>query len=562
MTGPAALRLIGPSVPDDLDPATAHHDSTRQLTRLFARCLFGYRAEPNLRDWQAIAPLPDLAVDIPSTYNTGMGARHVNNVVHLRPGIVWDATPPRPVTAHDVVRGLKRLGNPVLRPAALPCFTSTIRGMAEFCEGYRAALGSGEPSARDLADYQNSHDIPGVFLLDDESLVIELTRPALDFAHLMAMPCAAPAPVEYDAYIPGSPEMQRNLRSNGPYRPAGFQPGELLRFSRNPRWARETDPIRGQGVDAIEVLGEHAVPAGIEARIRSGTADLAWDGAVADPSRTIDADPGYALDPYLVFNLHSPNSGGAVGERDVRFAIACAVDKTALLDLHDEHSPGTTALIARGVVPPGDDVHQELDPHGTPGARSEADQARAALAAASRDTGLILRGVHSDDPLTTVIARSCAHDLAAVGIVVEWTALPRNECHRVLGDPGQAHAGRWDLALAARAPAWPGAGGRGFLQTMFETNDSPGTGNCGRYCEPAFDRLVDQALGAVAEPARARAYWQAAERQVLADVAVVPLLFRKPLSPQLHAARVQPDGILPAAGYTLDLSLVRLVPSP
>ncbi|MGW4393740.1 ABC transporter substrate-binding protein [Amycolatopsis nivea] len=558
MTGSATLRLVGPSAVDDLDPATAHHDSTRQLTRLFARCLFGYRAEPNLRNWQAIAPLPDLAVDIPSTYNTGMGARHVNNVVHLRPGVFWDTTPPRPVTAHDVVRGLKRLGNPAHRPASLPCFTSTIRGMAEFCAGYGGAFGSAEPTARDLADYQNSHDIPGVFALDDESLVIELTRPALDFAHIMALPCAAPAPVEYDAYVPGSSELQRHLRSNGPYRPVEFRPGERIRLGRNPCWDPETDPLRGRGVDVIEVVSERAAPAEIEARIRSGNADLAWDGAAADPSGTIDAEPGYALDPYLVFNLRSPNSGGAIREPGVRFAIACAIDKTALLDIHDEYSPGTAALVADGVMPPGGDTHQEPDPQATPGARGDAEKSRAALAANSRGAGLALRGIHSDEPLSEAIARSCAHDLAAAGIAVEWTALPNHDYLRLLGSPDQARAGRWDLALASRAPAWPGAGGRIFLQTLFETNDSPGTGNHGLYSEPAFDRLVDQALSAVAEPARAREHWQAAERRVLADIAVVPLLFRKPRSPQLHAARVRPDGVLPAAGYTLDLSLVRL----
>ncbi|ATY12035.1 ABC transporter substrate-binding protein [Amycolatopsis sp. AA4] len=561
MTGSATLRLVGPSVVDDLDPATAHHDSTRQLTRLFARCLFGYRAEPDLRNWQAIAPLPDLAADIPSTYNTGMGARHVNNVVHLRPGVFWDTVPPRPVTSHDVVRGLKRLGNPVHRPAALPCFTSTIRGMAEFCAGYRDAFGPGDPTARDLADYQNSHDIPGVFALDDESLVIELTRPALDFAHLMALPCAAPAPAEYDAYVPGSPGLRCHLRSNGPYRVVEFRPGERIRLGRNPRWAPETDPIRGQGVDVLEVVSERAAPAEIEARIRSGTADLAWDGAAADPSRTIDAEPGYALDPYLVFNLRSPNSGGAIRERGVRFAIACALDKTAVLDIHDKHRPGTAALIADRVVPPGDGIRHEPDPQGSPGARGDAEKSRAALAAASRGERLSLRGVHSDDPLSMAIARSCAHDLAAVGIAVEWDALPNHDFLRLLGNPDEARAGRWDLALASRAPAWPGAGSRVFLQTMFETNDSPGTGNHGLYSEPAFDRLVDQALSAVAEPARAREHWQAAERRVLADVAVVPLLFRKPRSPQLHADRVRPDGVLPAAGYTLDLSRVRLAPS-
>ena len=48
----------------------------------------------------------------------------------------------------------------------------------------------------DKADDDVKLNAIGVLVLDDESLVIELIRPAIDFAAIMALPCASPAPVE------------------------------------------------------------------------------------------------------------------------------------------------------------------------------------------------------------------------------------------------------------------------------------------------------------------------------------------------------------------------------
>src|SRR5207237_3022138 len=122
------LRLHGPGDIDHLDPIAAHPDA-RQIVRLFSRQLLTYEAGHDLRDWQSVAPVPDVAVDIPSTYNAGLGASHRSYVIHLRPSILWDTSPPRPVTAHDFVRGFKRLGNPLTRHPALTFFRSTIPGL-------------------------------------------------------------------------------------------------------------------------------------------------------------------------------------------------------------------------------------------------------------------------------------------------------------------------------------------------------------------------------------------------------------------------------------------------
>jgi peptide/nickel transport system substrate-binding protein len=261
---------------------------------------------------------------------------------------MWDSTPPRPVTTHDVVRAFKRMGNPVLRPATIGYFTSTIRGMAEYRANYAEAMAGRQPAAQELAAYQDSHDIPGVFALDDETMIFELVRPALDFITMLALPEASPVPVEYDQYLPGSPELHANLRSNGPYRIVRYTPGSV-RLEPNPVWRRETDPVRQQLLDAVEVT------------TGSGTADLGW----GLPATTASGEPprhrlGQALDPYLVLNMST------LDNPDVRRAIAYAVDKAAIAEVFDQHKVAGVRVPARSMIPPGNVGHRDdFDPYPT-----------------------------------------------------------------------------------------------------------------------------------------------------------------------------------------------------
>lgn len=558
------LRLHGPAPVHRLDPSASHQAPADQVVRLFARQLFGYVPAPDLRDWRAIAPAPDLATDVPSTYNTGMGARHTNYVVHLRRGVFWDTAPAREVTAHDVVRGLKRLANPLTRPAALPYFTSTIRGMARYCEDYAAAIRRDDPTAEELAAFQNSHDIPGVLVLDDESLVIELMRPAIDFAAIMALPCASPAPVEYDAFVPGSPELHRNLRSNGPYRPVRLTPGRELRLEPNPAWRQESDPLRRRHLDAIEITVGNAEPEHVAARIASGAADLPWGVRVAEPHDAEPGDPGdglgLSLDPYLVFNVESPTAGGALADVRVRRALSYAIDKAAIADLYRRSGSGALVRIAGSVVPPGNDAHQELDLYATPGSRGDAARCRALLAEAGHGSGLALTAVHLDTGLDAAVARSYAADLEKAGVTVRLVALDHDARDALLGDPRRAAAGAWDLAAASWSPDWYPANGRVFLQPMFQSGDSRNAANRGRYRRPEVDRLIERALATIEEPARSTAAWNQAERTVLEDAAVVPVLFQRPAVPGLRGPRVRGAVPMPAFGHAYDLAGVWLDP--
>lgn len=527
------LRLYGPGGMDHVDPCCAYHPPAGQLLRLFTRQLFSYPAEADLRDWRAVTPVPDLAADVPTIYNAGMGASGRTYTVHMRPGVYWDTTPPRAVTTHDVVRGFKRMCNPVRRSPVLSYFTSTIRGMAEYCASF--ASPGGDRDAAELAGFQNAHDIPGVRAVDDETIVFELNRPTLDFINMLALTCASPAPVEYDAYLPDSPELRENLRSVGPYR---FDVPSLS-FSPNPAWRQETDPVRGRPVERIEVTVTPATPEQVAEKIQAGGADLAW-GPVAS-SGPPAGDLGLALDPYLLLNLR-----GVLSTVELRRAVSYAVDKSVLLDLFPEGA----ARVAGSVVPPGNDAHvPSLDPYATAGGRGNRRKARTLLAAAGVEDP-VLTLVHPAAGAGAAVAGSVAADLTRTGITVRIIGLDPAAFHRTLTDlPGE-----WDIAVASRWPDWYDLNARVFLQPLVSA------GNVAGYSCVDVDDLVQQAVETV-EPVKANLLWQDVQRRVLDDTVVVPLLFRAPVSTPVRGSRVRDAVPLPTFGYVDDLTALRLVES-
>lgn len=521
MTG--TLRLSGPGSVDRLDPVAAQPHA-QQLVRLLSRQLLTYEPRRDLREWQAVAPVPDVAVAVPSTYNAGLGASHRSHVIHLRPGVLWDTSPSRPVTAHDFVRGFKRLANPVARPPALAFFRSTIRGFAEFCEGFADAVPAATATADRLAAYQDENEIPGVFALDDESLVIEVVRPSPDFVHVLALGCASASPVEHDAFLPGSAELTRNLRSNGPYRVSRYVPGRELRLERNPVWDPSTDPVRHGHLEAIEVV----VTAGAE----DGRATSPWGFALRHGAGAAAADLSWDLDPYLAINV----AAGNLALRDVRVrrALAAAIDKAAVARVHHDRA---AVRVASSIVPPNNDGHQPdlRDPPGDPKAAR----------------GLELTVVY--ERADAAVARACAAGLVRAGVTVRAVELARPDFDRLVADPTAAS---WDVVVHRRSAAWHYRNARVFLEAMFATG-SPA--NLGGFSDPETDDLIRRALDAATDaPAVAAAAWHAVERRVLEEAAVVPVLFRAPALPPRTGAGV-PDALpMPALGFACDLASVRL----
>ncbi|WP_329520755.1 ABC transporter substrate-binding protein [Spirillospora sp. NBC_01491] len=540
------LRLRGPGGVDHIDTASAYYATSAQILRALSRHLFAYPAQDDLSaPGAAFTPAPDLAAEIPTVDNGGISADLRTYTIRLREGVRWDSAPPREVTAHDVVRGFKRLPNPVSGAGALPYFTSTIEGMREYCDAYRDAFAGAEPTAAAMAAFQNSHDIAGLRAVDDLTLEFRLKGPANDFLNILATGFTAPAPVEYDAHIPDSMDFRRRTLSCAPYRLAHYSDGGMeILLERNPVWRQETDPIRGQYVERIEIKVTDLPVPEMERLMDEGEVDLAWSYTAVSWDRPKPGQeapprsyPGFAINPYLVFNLRSPNSGRATSDLRVRKAIAYAIDKVAIGEILDALDAPNLPL--HSVIPAGSIGHREYNPYPTPGDRGDPAKARELLAEAGYGDGLTLIAAVRKIGIHLKVMECVAASLAEIGVTLDWRHYTQAEYYgSALSDPEAGRAGAWDIAEPGFTPDWFGNNGRVIVQPLLQSNDVPGTTNYGGYSNPEVDALIERALQEP-DPARAEELWHQVDVRAMEDLPLVPILSFAAMTSRYHGSRVR-----------------------
>ncbi|MGI5166114.1 ABC transporter substrate-binding protein [Spirillospora sp. CA-253888] len=519
------LRVLGSADVEHLDTASVNGVGSYGLTRVFARALFGTRASNVFSE--TIPVQADVAARIPTRENGGISKDRRTYTVHLRQGVRWNTSPPRPVTAHDFVRGIKRLCNPAAPSSNKGYYISTIKGMDSFCRGF-AEVDAKDAAAQ--AAYQDRHRVAGLRAEDDDTLVFTLRRPAADFLNLLSLQPSAAAPKEYDRYVPDSAEFRRNTVSNGPYQITDYRPGRSYTLGHNPAWRPDGDPLRSRHVARIEItLGQDSAEA-VQRQIEQGSADLAWDQPVPTSALPrLRGDDRFAIrdvpntNPYVVFNTRSPNNGGALGKREVRQALEYAVDRSALIKIAGGPD---VAQPLHTVIPSGLPGHSALPHYRTPGEAGDAAKCRDLLAKAGHP-GLKLRFPYRTNSLHKLIAQSIAADLDACGVETELSADAGNSFYSsTISDPGKAKAGHWDIAAPGWTPDWYGNNGRSMIQPLFDGRlYGPGSTNYGGYDNFQVNGAIDAALTA-SDPGQAAGYWQQADQKIMEDAAVVPLMQR------------------------------------
>jgi peptide/nickel transport system substrate-binding protein len=541
------LRLLGPGGPDHLDTACAYYATSGQVLRALVRQLFAYPASRNLSDVDsAFKPMPDIAVEVPTVENGGLSADRRVYTIRLRDGIFWDSKPPREVTAQDFVRGLKRLANPVCGAGARHFFTTTIAGMHEYCEAYDRAFEGHRATAHDLATFQKTHTISGLYASNDKTIVITLTQPASDFLNILAMGFASPAPKEYDNYLPDSEEFRLGMLSNGPYRTAKYTAGakEIL-LERNPVWKQQTDPIRHQYVQRIHIKVANEMPDVVRAKIDSGVIDLAWSFTVVSWAKPAPdriefprSFPGFALNPYLVFNLQSPNQDRALQNLKVRQAIAFAIDKAAISEILGVLE-GVPNMPLHSAIPPGSIGHKDFNLYPSLDDRGDRTKARELLTQAGYSNGLTLITAVRKVDLHLAVMQSIANDLQECGITLKVNTYTQAEYYgSLLSDPEKAKAGVWDIAEPGWTPDWFGNNGRAIIQPLFQTNFSAGTTNYGGYSSPKVDELIQEALQEH-DPGKAAERWHGIDVEIMKDLPIVPILAFAAMTSRYHSPRVR-----------------------
>ena len=192
--------------------------------------------------------------------------------------------------------------------------------------------------------------------------------------------------MEYDSYLPDSPQYRQHTISDGPYQITSYTATKQVVLTRNPAWTQASDPLRHQYVNKIVINEGQSSATAAQQELQGGSADLSWDPAFPPskiPAMQASHDPnfgifgGHITNPYLVFNM----SAGPAKNLALRQAIEYAINKVAIAKNY-----GGTALNPplSTVIPPGNIGYSAVQP--VPDAGNAGDPAKCKRCSPARRT--------------------------------------------------------------------------------------------------------------------------------------------------------------------------------
>jgi ABC-type transport system substrate-binding protein len=516
------LNIAGTTDVDFLDPTAGYGTVTHTEERAWTRQLFSYPASNNP---QVVAtPVPDMASVLPTAANGGITDGGLTYTIHLRPNVMWDTTPPRPVVAADWVRSFKRMCNPVAPVGAPAYFTSTIAGMSAYCAAESKIPGT----AAAIASFINGHSLSGVTAVNPTTLVFHLLHPTADFLDIIAEPFASAVPVEYLKYVPNSPQFDAHVIADGPYRITSYKPGQQIVLERNPVWKASTDPIRKAYVNKI-VITEGETAQSVEQQIQAGTVNMPWDTVVPTPDLpSLSSNPNLKINSsdavmYAVFNEQSNNSAKAMKKVPVRQALEYAIDKAAIAQALGGTKIATPVSQILGSIDVG---YQPFNLYTTTGSQGDPKKTKQLLAAAGYPQGVTVKLLYPTDSYNPQVAQLMQSDLQAAGVHVQMVPATLNDFIDTISDPSDGARGTWDIALLFWVPDWFGINGRSVLEPMTDgSHYGPNSVDYGDYNSTVTDNLIDEALTqAPADTTQISNLWHQVSEQSMKDAAFIPLV--------------------------------------
>jgi len=554
ITPGGTVNVVANSGPANWDTVPAYYTADYMFERVYARQLLSYPTVPYTgtsgAGWNTdTTPVADAATTVPTAANGGITGNGTVYTFHIKPGVDWDTTPARQVTAQDFVREFKAFFNPI-SPVGNPVYyTSTIKGLQAYDNAetaYFAKIKS--PTAAQIANFQNTHTIAGITAVNSSTIQFTLTQPASDFLYMLAMPFASARPVEYDSYLPNSLQLDENLISDGPYQPTDFVAGKSVTFVKNPAWQQSTDTIRHQYVDKIQLTIDGSSAQTQLADIQAGSEDLPNDTNVnpsSIPSLISSKEPNFQIwggsntQPYIVFNLRSPNDNNAAGKLALREAVEYGLDKIAV-----QRAAGgpEMATIINTVIPPGNTGYVDSNAYPDASGAGNVAECKTDLTKAGYPSGITLNYEYPNDSTNTRLFEAIQASLATCGITLKGIGEPGSSFFTDIGDsPENAKAGTWDLAQAAWFPDWYGNNGRTVVQALFQgPNCVINTVNYGCYDSASVNSDITSAETAETV-GQAGTYWHQADQTIMSDATIVPIISQSFAS--ISSKRIR--GVLP-----------------
>ena len=547
------LKFVAASGPDHIDTVPAYYTADYILERGYARQLLTYPTAPGKTlgsaGWKTnITPVPDVATAVPTTSNGGISNGGKTYTLHLKNGVDWNTKPARQVTAQDFIREFKAFCNPV-SPVGNPLYyTATIAGLRQYCDTEAAYFGAKKHSATaaNIANFQNSHNISGITAPNSMTVKFSLLQPAGDFIYMLAMPFASARPVEYDKYVPNSLQLDQNTISDGPYQITSYVPSRSITMKKNPAWKQSTDPSRHQYVNEVQVtMGVSDAQTQFN-DMKAGQYDLPLDtGIVPSEIPTLESTndpkfrawPGSNTLPYMVFNLRSPNSGGAMGKLAVRQAIEYGVNKVAVQKVV---GGSTVAAILNTAIPPGNVGYTNANLYPTNNNQGDPSKCKSMLAKAGYKNGLSVSYLYPNDSINKSIFEALQASLRSCGVNLNGKPESGSTFFVDLGNaPANNKPGTWDMAQPGWFPDWYGDNGRTIIAPLFQTSCVLNTTNYGCYSSKSLDSTIVKAEASTTA-SQAGTLWSQADHNVMSNAVIVPLLSQQLL--MYSSANVEQKG--------------------
>jgi peptide/nickel transport system substrate-binding protein len=439
--------------------------------------------------------VPDLAT------NTGVPSKGGRVWTYtLKPGLKLSNGDP--ITSQDIKYGLERSFAPELS-GGLSYHKTLLVGGDKYTGPYKG------------------QQLSSVATPNDQTIVFHLNTPYGDWPWIASMPAFAPVPQSADK----NPSTYGNDPvASGPYEVQSDKPGQDVVLKRNPDWVKSTDPVRLAGPDSIVFkLGMDDTTAAQQLISDTGDAQDAFGSGFVPPaqlkqitsnsdakSRLALSNPG-ALE-YLAINTQRPG----LSDLKVRQAIEYAVDKRAF-----QLAAGGTqgGDLATTLITPGIPGRQDYDLYQAPDS-GEVAKAKQLLSQAGA-TNLQLTLVSANDSTSLNQAQAIQQGLQRAGIKVKIVPQDVNAYYATItGDKGD-----YDLTVSSWQPDFPSANGN--ISPLFDSSQIGGGGyNISRYSNPAVDKMIAQATGEV-DPQTAQQDWAAADKRIMQDAPVVPLLYTR-----------------------------------
>ncbi|WP_210602723.1 ABC transporter substrate-binding protein [Brevibacterium oceani] len=448
--------------------------------------------------------VPDLATDTGKASDDGKTWTFT-----LRDGLKYENG--KPITTADIKYGLER------------SFSTELSGGLSY---HKSILEGG-------SDYKGpftGKELDSIETPDEKTIVFHLNSAFGDFPWIASMPAFSPVPKDSDD--PG--KYGQDPVASGPYKVESNKSGAEAVLTRNDEWDEDTDPVRTAGPDEVVFkLGQDASVTSQALISDSGDAKNGFSASFVPASqlaqvqndanaksRLVTSGPGALA--YLAMN----NESKGLDDVKVRQAINYAVDKNTYRIAGGGEIAGDYAstLITPGIPGRQDYDLYEADPGG------DVEKAKSLLKESGEKLGT-LKLLVKNDATSVAQAEAIQEALARVDIKTTIKSVDTN----TYSADATANKPDYDLVLGSWQPDFPSANGN--IQPLFDSSQiGNGNFNLSRYENKDVDALIAKATETV-DPAEAQKVWAAADKTIMEDAPIVPLIYTK--NSFLHGSNVE-----------------------